>query len=423
MIQYVFLSFLLYFSGCFASQLSVSINAESAILMNAETGAILFEKKPHAKLFPASLTKVATAAFILDQQGNDLDKMLTADQDCIGSVTEEAKQRANYTLPSYWLVTDSSHMGIKRGETLSMRDLLYGVLVASADDAANIVAKEAGGGSIPAFMDKLNVYIKEIGCKNTFFNNPHGLHHPKHITTAYDMGIITKHALKNSLFREMVRTLRYTRPKTNKQESTILLQTNRLLRSGEFHYPKAIGVKTGRTSKAGNTFVAAAVEGDRTLIAVLMNVKERKDIFRDAIRLFDAAFAQQKIEKKVIQSGFQKHSLEIEGADKLIRTYSLEDIALAYFPSEEPKMKAFLQWDQLRLPIKKGQKVGELQIKGENQEVLGVAALYAQEDVSSKWSFSVKEAFKGAGYKLFLIAAIITVILGAVYLVLRSSKL
>lgn len=410
------LTLILLFTGALnASPLSVTVSAESAILMNADTGSILFEKKPHAKLFPASVTKIATSAYALKIKGDELDEMIAAVQDCIGSVTEEAKQRSNYTLPSHWLVTDAGHMGIKRGEMLSFRDLLYGVLVASADDAANVIAYTIGKGSVPAFMEQLNAYIKELGCKDTYFNNPHGLHHPLHVTTAYDMALITKEALKNPYFCEMVSTSRFTRPKTNKQESTILVQTNRLLRAGEFYYPRAIGVKTGRTSKAGNTFVAAAKEGDRTLIAVLLNVKERKDIFRDAIRLFDAAFDQSKIEKTLIQAGTQKYNLDLEGAEKTIKTYTDEDVTLAYFAAEKPKIKAYLQWDPLKLPIQKGQKVGNLQLKDEDHKVLKSVPLFAQEEVNGKWGVQFKRWFKGKGSKILLLCGLVGIILGGIY--------
>lgn len=401
-----------------ATPLSVTVSAESAVLMNADTGCILYEKKPHAKLFPASVTKIATAAYALKVKGHELDEMIAAEQDCIGSVTEEAKQRSNYTLPSHWLVTDAGHMGIKRGEILSFRDLLYGVLVASADDAANVIAYTIGNGSIPAFMEKLNEYIKELGCKDTYFNNPHGLHHPQHMTTAYDMALIAKEALKNPVFCEMVSTSRFTRPKTNKQESTILVQTNRLLRAGEFYYPRAIGVKTGRTSKAGNTFVAAAIEGERTLIAVLLNVKERKDIFRDAIKLFDAAFEQPKTEKTLIQAGSQKYTLEIGDAEKAIKTYTDEDFTLSYFAAEKPKIKAYLQWDNLKLPIQKGQKVGSLQLKTEDHKMLKSIPLFAQEEVKGKWKFQFKNWVNNKGSKVLLLVGFIAALLIVGYLFL-----
>lgn len=420
----IFSILFLMFAGSLESQiLQISVSAESAILMNADSGALLYEKKSHAKLYPASITKIATVAYVLELKGDsDLAEMIAADQDCIGSVTEEAKIRSNYTLPSYWLVTDCSHIGIKKGEILSMRDLLFGIMIASADDASNIVAQKMGNGSIPTFMDGLNRYLKRLGCEDTFFNNPHGLHHPKHVTTAYDMAIITKEALKSSKFREMAASTRYTRPKTNKQEPTVLVQTNKLLRTGEFHYPRAFGVKTGRTSKAGNTFVAAAKNGDRTLIAVLMNAKERKDIFKDAIRLFDSAFMQEKIEKNFIQAGPQRHSLEIEGADKLIKSYTLEDALLAYYPAEEPKIKAYLQWDAIELPVIKGQKIGEVQLKTDDQQVIKTVSLYAEENVDASLLFKIKQASKGRGAKVLVVLGILGLLLICIIFISRRSS-
>lgn len=416
--RYFFLFFFLLVEGIALAQLPVTVSAEAALLMNADTGAILYAKKPHAKLFPASITKIATAAYALKLKGDDLTEMMEATQECVGSVTEEAKQRSNYTLPSHWLVTDSSHIGIKRGEVLSLKDLLYGMMVASGDDASNVIAEKLGQGSIASFMEGVNAYIKDLGCKDTFFNNPHGLHHPKHVTTAYDMALMTKEALKNAKFREIVATTRYTRPKTNKQESTILVQTNKLLRKGDYYYPRAIGVKTGRHSKAGHTLVAAAQEGDRTLIAVILNAKERKDIFKDAIALFNAAFQQPKINKTVIQAGAQKHSIALEGADKPIKTMTMDEGLISYYRGEEPKLKAYLRWDQLSLPIEKGQKVGEIHLATEDQKVMKILPLYAEDAVGEKLSFKIKNFFKGNSYPI--LGVIILALLG--YAIYRKSR-
>lgn len=381
-----------------SAPLKIQVEAESAILINADTLAILYQKNPREKHFPASITKIATAAFALKLlQGKDLSYLVEAEQDCIGSVSEEAKQRSGYTLPSYWLVKDCCHVGIKRGEKLSMHDLMMGMLVASADDASNIIAYSLSKGNIPAFMEGMNKWLKEIGCKDTHFNNPHGLHHPEHVTTAYDMAIIAKEALKDPFFREAVLSTRFKRPKTNKQEPTILVQTNRLLRAGEFYYPKAIGIKTGWMSKSGHTFVAAAKDGDRTLIAVLLKEKKRNDIFKESIRLFEAAFNEPKVEKLIVRKGPQKYSLEIEGAKGLLETEAEEEYILSYYPSEEPKIRAFLQWDKLDLPIKKGEKVGEVEIKTSDLRLLKKVPLVAKEDVEPSFLFSIRSLFFGKG--------------------------
>ena len=190
-----------------------------------------------------------------------------------------------------------------------MRTLLEGMMVVSGNDAANVIAQGIGP-SIPGFMDELNAHLKQIGCTQTRFLNPHGLHDPNHQTTAYDLALMTAEALKNPVFCEIVSKPRFIRPKTNKQEATALLQSNRLLRPGKYYYSKAIGVKTGYHSKAKSTFVAASKWEGRTLIAVLMGYKERGEMFEDAIQLFEKAFNQPRVQRRYLKAGPQTFSLK-----------------------------------------------------------------------------------------------------------------
>lgn len=376
-----------------ADPLSVSVDAESAILMNADTGVILFEKNAHALQYPASITKIATVSYALKSKGNNLADIVIAEQDSIASISPEAKRRANYKTPSHWVEQGSNHIGIKKGEELTFRDLLYGVMLASANDGSNVIAQFVGG-TITEFMTGLNVYLKAIGCEKTHFTNPHGLHHPDHQTTAYEMAIITREALKNPTFCQIVSTVRYTRPKTNKQESTTLVQHNRLLRSGKYYYPKAIGVKTGYTTSAHNTFVGAARHEGRTLIAVLLNSKERNETFTDSINLFEAAFNQPKVQKILLKSGLQKFALDIPGGDKTVRAYTNESLKIEYYPAEEPKVKCLLFWDNLNPPILKDQRVGELRLETSAGVILQKVPLYAADEVQKTWYYWFKNLFK-----------------------------
>lgn len=377
------------FCNLYAEQLALNPNAESAILINADTGKILYEKNARTPLYPASITKIATAAYVLNTQEKQLNRLLTADSESIASISEEAKRRSNYTLPAYWLEPGGSHIGIKKGEELALRDLLFGLMVASGNDAANVIAQNAGG-TIPEFMANLNDWVRQIGCQHTKFLNPHGLHHPKHQTTAYDMALIAREAVKNPIFCEIVSTVRFTRPKTNKQEPTTYVQTNRLLRSGKFHYPKAFGIKTGHTSQAQNTLVAAAKQGDRRLIAVLMKVKEREDIFKDAVKMFETAFNQPKVQRLLMKKGPQKYALEIPGAAAPIKTYIAMDATLDYYPAEEPQIKCLLYWDRVNPPIQKNQKVGELRIQTPEGQIIQTIPLLAQADIKSTWLHWIK---------------------------------
>lgn len=405
-----------------AEKIALSVNAEAAILMNADTGVILYEKNIHALHYPASTLKIATALYALQTVADKMDVMIAADQDCIGTVKEDAIRKSNYTLPPHLLIPDGSHIGIKRGEILSLQDLFYGMMVASGDDAANVIAKYTGG-TIPAFMQGMNGYLKQLGCHSTIFFNPHGLHHPKQKTTAYDLAILTREALKNPLFCEMVATIRYTRPKTNKQEPSILVQTNRLLRSGPFFYPKAIGVKTGYYSLAGHNLVAAAKDGDRTLIAVVLKANERKDIFIDTKKMFEAAFSQPKVQRVLLHKGVQKFDLELSGGAKPISSYITDDITVEYYPAEEPAIKCLLVWDKnVKLPVAKDQLVGEIVMKLENGTILRKIPLYAVEDVNATWTHQLKSLFSNGQSRLFKVVGVLAGIFFCTFFVVKRRR-
>ena len=364
--------------------LKVDVNAESALLINADTGSVLYEKNSRLVLPPASITKVATALYALKLRKSQMEEPVTASGDAIGTVTVEAKRKSNYTLSPWWLEPGSAHIGIKKGEILKFKDLLYGMMLASGDDASNVIAEWAGG-SIPAFMKGMNDYLKSLGCQNTQFMNPHGLYHPDHKTCAADMAIIMREALKDPEFRKIIKTVTYTRPKTNKQEANTLVQTNRLLRPGPFLYSKTIGGKTGYIQAAQNTFVVAAQDKGRTLIAVLMKDKERTDLWRDSIKLFEAAFNQAMVEKVFLKKGIQKFTLNKENFREPLETYTREDLALSYYPAEEPKAKGLIFWDNVSAPIQKDEKVGEFRVVDEKNQVLKSIPLYAAKMVKATW--------------------------------------
>lgn len=393
-----------------AKTLEVSVQADSAIVMNAETGAILYQKNARKLQVPASITKIATAMYSLKVRGDKLDTMIAAEHDAIASISQEERRRSNYTLPAYWLEPGTSHIGIKRGEELSLEDLLYGIMIASAGDASNVVAQYIGG-SIPTFMDMLNDYLKEVGCKDTTFKNPHGLYHPQHLTTAYDMAILTREALKDSTFREIVKTVSYMRPKTNKQNPTTLIQTNSLLKRGKNYYSKAIGVKTGYVSAAKNTFVAAAKDKDRTLIVVLLKCEDRDLMFRDAKKVFETAFKEKKVRRTLLTAGPQKATLSLEGASSVIKTVLNEDVTFDYFPAEEPKIKCLLYWDQVNLPVEKGQRVGRMSFEDQEGRELLTQPLFALKDVGYGWLYRMKSLF-GVSTLLKILGGVFLFLLG-----------
>ena len=401
---------MLFATPVLAASLSVSLHSDAALLMNADTGAILYEKNSDKAYYPASTTKVATALYALSLQGDELDIPVTIEYDAVASISEEAKKRANYTLPPHWIEVGSTHVGLKQGEVLLLRDLLFGMMVASGNDASNAIARHIGG-TISNFVADMNLFLQELGCTQTHFCNPHGLHHPNHITTARDMAIMARHAMQHPFFREMVKTVRYTKPKTSKQEAAGLIQTNLLLRKGKHYDQRAIGIKTGITSIAQKTLVAAATHNGRTLIAVLFKCKDRDSIYRDARALFDAAFSQEPIERVLLKSGAQKYSLNLEGAAGPIRACLEHDVCADYYPAEEPAMKCLLYWDQLTLPIVQGQRIGELHLMSGDGAFLKSVPVFAQEAVGFAFSHRARLFFSsGTLWKGFFITALIIIV-------------
>ncbi|MCB1213433.1 MAG: D-alanyl-D-alanine carboxypeptidase, partial [Chlamydiia bacterium] len=177
--------------------------AAAYLLINAETGAVLCSHRADVPAYPASVTKIATALYAIERGGVSLDRELTVEPETLMRVAEEAKALSNYSLPAYWIDEDGTTVPLKAKEKRTFRDLLHATLLLSANDAANVIAQQVGG-TIKQFMAGLNAYLKEIGCLQTCFRNPSGLHHPDHITTPMDLARMAQVGLKNPVFSEIV---------------------------------------------------------------------------------------------------------------------------------------------------------------------------------------------------------------------------
>lgn len=385
--------FLFFWAALSAEPLKVKVAAKSAILINADTGAILYEKNAHAKKYPGSTTKIATLLYALKKYDGDLDEIVSCPYHCLKRINSSVKVAHNYRDPSYWLEPDGTHFWIKRGEKLSMRDLLHGMMLVSGNDASNYVAHRVGG-TIPAFLRGMNGYFKSIGCRSTHFQNPHGLHHPKHVTTAHDLSLITKEALKNSAAQKIISTKEYERSETNLQNARTIKHTGQMLQPGKFYYSKSIGMKTGYHSNANYTFAGAARQGERTLIAILLDCENSNQRYRDAIRLFEAGFAQVEEERLLFKKDENFFTREIKRGKNALRASLLEDVSIRYFPAEEPNISIELNWEALELPIFEGTWVGEMHILDENQRILEKAPLYASRDVKKKSFFAFVDGLK-----------------------------
>jgi D-alanyl-D-alanine carboxypeptidase (penicillin-binding protein 5/6) len=375
-----------------SSSLKAEVVAKGAILMNAETGAVLWEKNANALLFPASTTKMITALYAVEKNRFALDDMVTATYDAVSTVHPAIRRADNTDHPPHRLEFGGTHMGIKVGETLSFLTLIYGLMLASGNDAANVIAQHCSG-SVPAFMEELNRFVQEKGCMNTILYTPHGLPHEEHKTTAYDMAILAREFLKNPLLREVAKSTQYPRPLSNKQPESMLYQHNALVKPGRFFYPKAIGIKTGYTVSAGYSIVAAAQDVNRKLIVVLLGCERIEQRYKEAIALFEAGFNEMKVCRTLFSKGFDLFNCSTQGGKTALQAYLLQDIVLEYYPSEEPVFKTEVFWETPILPIFTGQMVGEMQIHSKEGKILVSAPLYAARDVEATFGHQVKLAW------------------------------
>lgn len=388
--------FFFVFSGVHFLQatLQIDIGSTSGILINAENGKVLFEKNASKIMYPASCTKIAFALYAIKFHQDLFQKKLLCSSNALKAISESQKSKNNFAnVPSHVLESDASHMGLKVGEELLFYDLLTATMVVSGDDASNVLAEEMGGGSIEKCVTDVNHYLRSIGCKNTHFTNPHGLHHPNHVSTAEDLALLCQEAMKEPLFREMVKMTRFKRPDTNKQASVYLQQTNRLMiKSSPYYYPHAVGVKTGTHRRAGSCLTAQAEKNGRSLIAVTLQAEKGGERYEDVKKLFEAAFQEKQVMRTLIPAGTQPFSRKFEGGDQPLTTFIQDALTLTFYPSEEPEMRCQLAWKNLSLPIEKGEVVGELLLYADNV-LMQKATLFASNDVKATFFHSLKQQF------------------------------
>lgn len=388
-----FVLFILSFLRLDCGQLTVSTQAKYAILMNAETGAILYEKEAHLPCYPASTTKIATTCFALEKKLN-LDQQITVSKEALRLVNARLKRENPGKYPLHILEHDGTMMRLKLGDTFSLKTLLYGTMLVSGNDAANALA-EACSGSIETFVGEMNQFLKgKLGLIKTHFCNPHGLHVEGHQTTAFELAKITQYALKNPLFKEIIATVHYEIPSSPRQDLQSLNQHNRLLRKGQFFYPKAIGVKTGYHAKAGRTMVAAAEHEGRCLIAVLLGYEDPYQRYRDAILLFEKAFKEKKQTRTLFTKKSDLFSLVIAKANKPLNARLLEDIQMEYFPAEEVRCHGVVHWQSLTFPIEQGSCVGEIRILDDDNRVVKSSPIFAEERVEKKLFYRCIDFYK-----------------------------
>ena len=333
-IQVCILSFIMVFvlaSGTgFAAP---DITAQSAVLIEAETGRVLYEKNAQNKMPMASTTKIMTA-------------LLAIENGDLGDTVEVSSNASG---------TEGSSIWLEVGEHMTLEDMLYGLMLASGNDAAVAVAEHIAS-DVQRFAGLMNQKAKEIGAVNTNFVNPNGLHDELHYTTAYDLGIISAYAMQNPVFREIVDTEYKEISWEGHKWNRVVKNKNKIL----WLYEGCNGIKTGYTKNAGRCLCSSAKRGDLQVVAVVLNAG---DMFGDSMQLLDYAFENYSMETLVEADAYVGTVNIDNGVYDTIDVYTEEEIRypLSIDEKSNVKIKTYLEKD-IKAPVVRGQTLGRVDV-------------------------------------------------------------
>lgn len=294
----------------------LTLASEAAVLMDADTGTVLYQKNMHEVLYPASITKIMTAYLAVQELHSD--QVLTVSSTAVNAVSRT-----------------SSHISLTAGEQLTAEQALYALGMESANDAANVLA-EAVAGSLEAFAEQMTAAARSLGAENTNFANANGLPNSEHYTTAYDMALITAAAWKVEGLAKYFSTVNYTLPATNMSDARIFQNKDRLLEGGQYYYEGVQMAKTGWTTAAQGTFAAVVTQGDVTLVVVTMKSPQLEDKYKDTHKLLDYGFSHYSavtVSGETVTSGLELEKYSAVSGQKLLylipSEYTAEDITFS----------------------------------------------------------------------------------------------
>ncbi|HOB87194.1 MAG TPA: D-alanyl-D-alanine carboxypeptidase family protein [Bacillota bacterium] len=329
----------------------LQVSAKAAILMDRDSGRVLWRKNEHQRLPMASVTKIMTAIIALEE-GREEDLV---------TVSKEAAQ------------TGGSSIWLEEGEKKTLEELVYGLMLRSGNDAAVAIAEHLAG-SVKKFSFLMNRKAREIGAMNTNFINPHGLPDEEHYSTAYDLGLISVYAMQNPRFREIVATPGRTISWPGQPWERYLGNQNRLLEI----YPGGDGIKTGWTTAAGRCFAGSATRDGWQLVTVVLNAPQ---MWEDAMLLLDYGFNTFKREK-MLERGRPVITARVNrGRAAKVSLVPGRDGYLPLQEGEKERVRCRFQiQESYDAPLKKGEKLGEVQLFLDDEQ-LGTVDLLAGEDV------------------------------------------
>ncbi len=316
--------------GIYAEGGSVGVSAASACLMEAESGVVLYEKDADTRRPMASTTKIMTALVAIEE--NDLTRMVAVPKEAVG--------------------VEGSSVYLVANERLTMEQLLYALMLESANDAATAIAVLTAG-SVEEFAILMNRKAADLGLADTAFENPHGLDGEGHYTTARDLAKLTAYALKDETFRRIASTYKQTIPLNGDQGTRVLVNHNRLLRS----YEGCLGVKTGFTKRSGRCLVTAAEREGVTLVAVTLNASND---WNDHKRMLDHGFASLERVTLLDDGGYVGSVPMVGGAEDCLH-YVAEGPVAVTLPKEEREIRVvFEHFRFYYAPVTEGDVIGRM---------------------------------------------------------------
>ena len=286
---------------------SLNLYSNAAILIESKTGSVLYGKNEEEKMYPASTTKILASIIILENC--NLDDKVVADRESLLSIP------SGYTT-----------CNLQEGEEMSVKDLLTAFLVVSANEAGFVLARHLAG-SIPNFAELMNKKAEEIGCKNSHFVNPSGIHNTEHYSTAHDLALIARYCMQNETFRQIVSTADCTIGATNKSETRKLSNTNDLIKPSSKYYIKdCIGIKTGFTSSAQNCLISGFSKDGLELISVILGASSTENggsaRYEDTTTLYNYGYNNFSL-KTLVKQGEIIKNIEIANGSKNTKNLNL----------------------------------------------------------------------------------------------------
>lgn len=368
-----------------ASNDKISISSESGILIDASSGDILFEKNAHKPMYPASTTKIMTAILTLENTNLDDKVVIDAETPFVGG----------------------SRMYVKEGEVFTVEQLLNALLIESANDAAVALAKHISG-SPEEFAKLMNKRAKELGALNTHFTNPNGLPDKEHVTTAYDLSMIAKYAMTIPKFREIVKTIRYEIPATEKTPETRYFKSrNRLLwgigpsnriqyngKSIDIKYDIVDGIKTGYTTEAQQCLVSTALKDNRRVISVVLKAIST-NVYVDSRKLIDYGFDNFTV-INVSNSGTVLKSVEVENGIEKTVDLVIQDTITKTVPQNYTASDIVQTVEinpEIKAPINKAEVLGKISYSLDG-EFIGESNLIAKDSIDEKKIYKIVKKIK-----------------------------